>query len=411
MRRDNEILAIFFRLRILLLSAIAGATFAALAALLAQSRAGDFALAWPLPAAFILALLIAHLHVRHFFLALAAALAPLPGLVWAGILAVPASQTEVLAYAFAIALCLFQAGSVADRVSQGEDGKTAAAAALAEVFVPAGLTAVMLSVILLLWFVHQPEGAGIAAAQLMFAGLSGLTVLPLAASGLNYSETFLEQFSRRREARGRVMESMAMVAVPRWGTSFAGIALVFSVLGFFGAMEMVRSTEFLCQPLLWAASAAVIFLGGYVTGGGWRSALSLLAAFITVVTCGLWALAELRVPVSASELLELHLAASSGLLAALALMAQAERNRRAGDHPLVGLLRAIEKNGIGFFYGAMAGLASLAPLAFSVPEWPALAVTILVGALAAGIFAPAFMTLSEVAFPRRRTLEEVFGKR
>lgn len=411
MGRPNESLAFVFRFRVLLLSAMAGATVAALAALIIQAEGNDLVLVGPLLAAVILSLAIVFLRVRHFYLAIATVLAPLPGLVWAGILAAPGPQTIILVYTFAVALSIFIAGMVADSVARGESAEPAASRAFTRVLVSCALTVLLLSVLLVIWFVQEPEKIAITGIQMGFSCLSALIITPLVASGLRYSEAYLEAFNRLREARGRVMESMAMVAVPRWGVSFAGIALVFAVLGWFGANDLIRDTEFLAQPALWIASIVAIFLSGYALGGGWRNATALAGAFVTVLTCGLWALEETGIQLTNVDFMELPLAMAGSLLAALILLVRAERYRRTGDHVSVGLLRAIEKCGISIFYSGLAGLVSLAPLTLSHPEWPALAVMVVMGGLAAGIFMPAFATLLEAIFPRRRTLEEVFGKR
>ncbi|MGC9954363.1 MAG: hypothetical protein ABSD21_08820 [Rhizomicrobium sp.] len=346
------------------------------------------------------------LHTRHLALAFLTAAAPLPGLVWAAPMSADSTfgVVPVLAYAFAYAVSVMQAHNVLVRTLDG--------GATEHPFKPFAAVAGLMTALALLWFWRA--GAGTVAFQavldVVLAAASVLIVMPIGESVLHFDEAFVVAANRARERRQRLLEKIAMIAVPRWGMSIAGIALVFVALAWFGAEPAFSFVHFANAEALLAASLGLTFALAVPACGGWREGFAATVVAGLAGLVALWGFAAIGImaPTSPVGVLEL---VSVALFLAFCGARRAAAHRRLGDDPPIARLRAVEDLGGPQFFAILGGLGALLPVVVVHPAYAAYMVALVFAGAGALGFAPALTTACELLLPRRRSVEELYGRR
>ena len=340
----------FFALRVLILLLF---TAAILAGLYFVPQPDPFALVLAALGAFGVALV----NLRHTGLALAAALAPLPAILWFG----------NSAYALIIAYSLLSAAAYADALLKGES----APAALAKPF-PALAGTLLLA---LAWSLHvavQLQGLlATAAATILF--------LPLLMVAAGFDENAVVRGNRWRETSRRVFAFAARMAEPRWSLALTGAGAVLAVLGFFQVARQPPLFDWLAAPL---AGALVLVL----TRDGRGAVAALAAASLVLLFTG-----------GVGGALMLF------LLFALTLGRAAAAWRHLGETDTLAWMRGIEDRGAGILFAGLAAMIAAAPRGGL-----AAAIHAGIGLIAALILYPAFSGALYRLVPRQRGVEELY---
>ena len=354
----------------------------------------------------VLAAACSLLHTRHLALAVLTAAAPLPGLIWAAPMSADArfGVVPVLAYAFAYAIAVMQAQNILVRTLDG--------AAADHLFKPVAAATGLMAALLLLWFWRAATGAAAfqAVLDVVLASASTLIVMPIGESFLHFDEMFVAAANRVRERRQRVFEKIAMTAVPRWGMSIAGIALIFVALAWFGAEPAFAFVHFANAPVLLGVSLALTFAVAVSACSGWREGFGATVAAGLAGLVALWAFAVIgkMAPTSPVGVVELISLAS---FLAFCGARRAAAYRRLGDDPAVARLRAVEDLGGPQLFSTLGGIAALLPFSIVQPANAAYAVALAFAGAGVLGFAPALATACEMLVPRRRSVEELFRRR
>jgi hypothetical protein len=349
-------------------------------------------------ASVVLATGVCFVQTRHFPLAWLTALSPVPGLLWAA----PVSGGSrfgvlpVLSYAFSLAVAVLATQARLEH-SLGEDGHEH----------PWSITAVSLAlmgVLAVLWFrgTASADAALQAVADGVLSAVSAVILLSLAFSWLHFDESFVARANRARERRSRFFEWVALVTIPRWAFSFTGITIIFLTLGWYGAAPVLRD-----DVLLTSVSVLLIVVAAGAVAGGWREGLAIGLVTSTIVLIALWAtVADSRAPVAAVGVLQVltltFLLAISGARCALKM-------RRQNDPPIIAQRRTLERAS-GQAFAEIGALAALLP---AVAVWTG-SVVVGIAVMSAGaaiVLAPAVSTALGVLIPRRRSVEELYGRR
>jgi hypothetical protein len=371
--------------------------------ILAHAPLGDAGLIF---AGAVLAAACSLLHTRHLALAVLTAAAPLPGLIWAAPMSADATFGIVpaLAYAFAYAVAVMLAQNILVRTL--DDGTTE------NPFKPVAAVAGLTIALALLWFWRA--GAGAAAFQavldVVLAAASTLIVMPIGESFLHFDEMFVATANRVRERRQRVFEKIAMTAVPRWGMSISGIALIFVALAWFGAQPAFSFVRFANAPVLFAVTLGLTLALSMSVCLGWREGLGATVTAGLAGLVALWAFASIgkmapTEPVGVMELVPL------ALLAVFFGARRAAAYRRFGDDSAIARLRAVEDLGGPQWFAILGGTAALLPFVVVHPANAAYVVALAFAGAGALGFAPALATACEMLVPRRRSVEELYGRR
>ena len=294
---------------------------------------------------------------RNFALALAAALAPLPGILCFG----------TSAYAVTIAFTILAATAFGNAMLNEENPLAV---------LPGPLKALGGTVLFaLLWSLHTP----VQLPSLLGASASSAIFLPALALSLHPGEAARTRANRQREALLRASAFMAPITEPRWSLSLSGVGLVLAVLAFF---------QITAKPPLFDGLAALA--AGLILWG--------LARDVRVGLAGLAAAGLLLLftgGVSGALLLFLFVAAVLGE----AMTAW----RGAGEGMSAALTRALEDHAPSILFAALA--AAIAAGARS-GAWGALHAGL--GMMAALILFPAFAGALHHLFPPRRSVEDIY---
>ncbi|MDE2267098.1 MAG: hypothetical protein KGL29_14445 [Alphaproteobacteria bacterium] len=397
----------FSRNRVLLLSIVLSAVgvvtgIATASAILSGASLGDAALIF---AGTVLAGAVALFHTRHLALAFLTAVAPLPGLAWAAPLSADArfGAVPMLAYAFAYGIAVMLAQNILVRTLDGRETKGP--------FLALALSLAATAALAVLWFWRSTAGGAVLQAilDLLFSAGSAMLLMPVCTSFLHFDEAFVGQANRAREHRLRLLEKIAMTAVPRWGMSIAGIALIFLALAWFGAQSALTYTP--GGEAIAAASIGLIFAIAGIAGGGWREALA--ATVVAVLAClvGLWAFAVVTIGTAPSGHAGLLEVVALALFLVLCGFQRVRIYRRLGDDPAIARLRAVEDLGGAQAFAVLGGIAALLPAVFFHSVAAAYAIALAFVAIGAVGFAPALVSATEFLLPRRRSVEEMYGRR
>jgi hypothetical protein len=349
-------------------------------------------------AAVVLVVMVAYWHTRHGALALLIAMTPLPGLIWVAPLA-SGSQFFLVpyaAYGFAAALASLYAQHLLDCVLGGSDGEGPWRAAAAVLVLTGGLAA--------LWFSGTGNGnAALQAGADTFAAVASLMLLlPLTVRLLRFEEATVTRINRVRERRARLAEPLGGGAVPRWSLALTGIILIFAAMGWFGFPHPLGVSWWRI------AVSGLVVLGVFgIIGGGWREAIALAAvAAMTGLVALWWRAYDPRLSHGAVDVLALAaLASLSGLVLARRLWAW----RRGGDSGDMLCRQALEECS-GAVFAALAALAAVLPGLLFAGAVPFVLLTPL-AVLAGALLFPAVLTALETLLPRRRSVDEVFGRK
>lgn len=347
----------------------------------------------------VLAFCLCVIQFRHLPLAVATALVPLPGLLWAA----PVSggsefgAVPLLAYGFGFAFATLVSQTRVEHVI----GEIEHEPPFRSAVVSLGLMAALA----LLWFrgTASADAALQAVSDAALSVLSSALLLPLTMTWLHFDETFVARANRERERRSRFFEWVAQITIPRWAFSFSGITIVFLALGWYGAELVIR--DGVLQRTA-AVFAAVIV--GAVVAGGWRKGLAIGLVGSAIALLALWAtVVDSRTPFSSVGILQV---ASLALFFGLYSGRQALSWRRNNEPPVIAERRTLEEASAEVF----AGLGAAAAVAPALALWPGSAVfvfTSLMAAWASISLVPAVSTALEVLMPRRRSVEEIYGRR
>ena len=376
------------------------------ATVLALHNGASFLDAGLVSACAVLAGACALIQTRHLTLAVLVAVAPLPGLAVAAPMSAGAAfgAVPLLAYVFGYAVAVVKANGVLVRALDGTSVDTPAR--------PAGLAVGLMTVFSLLWFWHGQtnDAAFQAVVDIGFAVSSALLVMPLCTPFLRFDEAFVAGANRAHERRQLIFEKVATVAVPRWGASIAGITLILIALAWFGAEPALSHLHVESAQGLTAASAGLMFLSATVACGGWREGLSATIVAALVCLMALWgfAVADKPEPVPLVEDLEL---VSLALFLVFCGARRARVYRLLGDDPAIARLRAVEELGGPQSFAVLGGIVALLPNAFVHPATAACEVALFFAGVGGVALAPAIVTACETLFPRRRSVEELYGGR
>jgi len=320
------------------------------------------ALAVPQPQPLLLAAAIlggfamAYARLQHFSLALAASLAPLPGILWFG----PA------AYPLCIAFAILMAADYGRALLKGEN----LYAALSRALLP------LLGTLLfaLCWSLLVP----VPLASLLASATATALCLPPLALGVSYGEDAIVRGNRSREKMQRLFTFAGGIAEPRWSLSLTGIGVVLAMLGSFQISWQ--------PPLLDWLGAPVAGLLLFAFTRDWHVALggALAAALVLLFSGGAGALPLF-------------------LLFALSLSRAISAYRQRGEDILMSTRRAMEDQASTILF---AGLAAI--IAVAATGGVLAGVQAAVGGIAALVLFPAFAGSLRWLFPARRSMEEMY---
>ncbi|MEI9888262.1 MAG: hypothetical protein WDN08_17545 [Rhizomicrobium sp.] len=407
------ILAFLFRFRVALFAVLAVAT--AGAAWLAFHD-----LAVPVGALFLSAAslaaggIVAFAYLRHAALAALSVLAPLPGMIAAGpfALAGGTAVSGLLAvYGFGVVIAACLAGGLLRRMLDSSEPDAAAGAVLARCAVPLALCLVAGVALLAGWLFRDARALGLGNAGVFAAAmLSAGVVVPFAAASLRFGEAFIVIANRARERRETLLRILTQVVEPRWGLAFSGAAVTLAALGWFGAAPLLAHSALLAQPALWAASALLVFLFAFAAGRDWRDALAATLALAALTLLGLYLCGRAAGRLSAASLVEIAVTAATALFLMMDLIVRGRRYRQSGEASAVARLRAIEDCGLAPWFGTLGAAAAVLPWVLVHGSIVTLAVLFPLACAAAVVGMPALATALETLLPRRRSVNELYGR-
>jgi hypothetical protein len=295
--------------------------------------------------------------LRHFSLALAASLAPLPGILWFG----PA------AYALCLAFAILMAADYGDALLKEQNPY----AALTRAMLP------LLGTLLfaLIWSLPAPAQLQ----SLLAASAAAALCLPPLALGVSYGEEAIVRGNRQREKMLRLFTFAGHIAEPRWSLSLAGIGVVLAVLGSFQITARPPVFDW------WAAPLAAVLLFAFTRDLHAALAAGLAAALVLLFSGG----------VGGALLLF--------LLFALSLGRAVTAYRVRGESSVMATRRAIEDQGSTILFAGLAAVIAAVPRGGIPAGLHAGA-----GLVAALILFPAFAGTLRRFFPARRSVEEMY---
>ena len=407
------ILTFLFRLRFailaLLVVATAGAAYFAFRDHAVPAGALFFG-----SASLLIAAIVAFIQLRHLGLALLAALAPLPGMIAAGPFAlrhgVPVAMLlAVYGYAYAAAALL--CGDIARRILDSVEKLEVTRTALARAFLPAAGSAIAVAALSAGWLFQTDRlpalaGAGLASAAI----LSVMVFVPFAASVMPFGENFFTIANQTLERRERMLRLVAKAVEPRWGLSLSGVSLVVAALGWFGAEPFASPNTLLMQPLLWAASVLLVFLVAWLVGRDWRDAVAATLASSVLALLGVWLWGRVARHLGPNAVLEIATVMGVALHGMLTMIDRSRRYRATGDAPDVARLRAIEEIGFAPWLGMVGAVGATLPWLLLHGSVVTLVVLFFLAGAAALVAMPAIATALQTIVPRRRSVDELYGR-
>jgi hypothetical protein len=308
-------------------------------------------LLWLLPA-----FAIAWAFLRNVPLALAVALAPLPGIGLEALLRLG----WVYTYPFGFCVGLLMSGALLRRFLSASGNWRGVSLAAGGAVAAATM--------------HDLEGVRILVLCLCAASAVGLVAL--AWRVLPFGEAFIARANRAAENRARLLDIAAQVAVPRWAMAVSGIAVVMAALAWFEIMPGDPPD----YPGFVVAAAAVFLLSR-----DWRTAVA--AALCAAL---LWlARADIALPFFVLP----------ALLLSACVRERPERGAEAWRLTL-------EEEGGGLWFAAL-GLAVLLILD-GAATFLELGLAAQIAFLVALVFFPALAAALWTLFPRYRSVEEIY---
>jgi hypothetical protein len=301
--------------------------------------------------------LAAYARLRHFSLALAASVAPLPGILWFG----------SSAYALCIALAILMTADYGDALLKEENPHPALVRvmpALAAALIFAGLWSLFARVDL---------------PGLLAAAAATILCLPPLLLSVDFTEEAVVRSNRQREKLLRLFTLVGHIPEPRWSISLSGVGVVLAVLGCFEITAKPPVFDWLSAPV----AAALLFA---------------FTRDIHAVLAGL----------AACALLLLFTGGLGGALLLFLLFAVTlERNsggfRAQGENAAMAARRAIEERGSAILFAGLAAMIAAAARGGGLAALHAGC-----GLIAAIILFPAFWGALQRIFPARRSIEEIY---
>lgn len=350
--------------------------------------------------------------LRHRELFVIAVTAPLPGLLLAaGLCAWLAPDALVLlplAWLFGLVLALVPLDDLAVRLLDGTPPQSAYRAAVSAH--RGGLLLLTLAASLaLVPLGGVPGDGGLAAAivlMLVGAGVPALWALYPAADA-DFGEDFAVRANRTRERAQQWLDGVLPLAGPRWGLTTAGIALVFAMLGAFGAGDVVLTPRLaMAHPALSLAGGLAVAGVGCVTIVDWRWIAASLASLALAGLAGLWCLSLSGATLDATSAAAFVLVLAVGAVPIFSFGAAAGRLAQEGDPAPVVVARLLSRRAPGLFFIGVAAPAALGASAL-FGGGPALVLAGMAAAAAAGpfVFQPALAAAIERVFPRPGAIE------
>ena len=334
-------------------------------------------------------LLLAYVQFRHIGLAFIAVFAPLPGGVLASWLGVrDAGQVYLCGFFLATVL----ASGVSAQICEGEDCKTAAWSVWKDehgLLIGVSVLAVCMAAIpfVLTWNVASAPIVGAILLSVICAAAI-LLFTPL----LPFGADFVTRANRAREKQERWLDRLSFVVHPRWGWSISGIALIFAILGFFGAEHSATAAHDVRG--LAAGTIAVVAIA-YLATRDLRRTLAVIITAAVLYCLSIW-IAH-RLPVSGSND---WLVFSLVLMPVLGMAIRTSAFGREGDNAAVATLRALELLAASVvFFCAGAGIVLMAL------DSIAGGILVLCGALAGLVVLPALTTAIFDLLPPRASLD------
>jgi hypothetical protein len=389
---------------------------AALAAPLFSAAAGqvpELGFALRFAAMVVAAGAIALLQFRDPVLAVAVALAPLPGvsLVFCGMFetAVPsvADRVGALVYALGFSVALIAGDGFAVRVADGEDPKASTLLTLQSGmrFVgPILVVALGLPVLLAGFDPQRLAPSLLLAGGNLLAVLSAWLVVPLAGSFLSGSEDFIARANRLREDAMRRFERLASAGRSPWAMSITGILIVLLVLGVFGSAKLAVGKNSALRFDA-AGAAIVILIAAFLAGRDWRRALAVCFATAGTLVYSVWGYARTGMAFDASLML---LTAGLGAICFVPIAAVAVSAALSGRDDAASASEAgVLGTGPAAATGVVGTLILLAPWYREFGgAWVGFVLAILFAAGGALVFHPAVASALANIAPRRHTLAE-----
>lgn len=330
-----------------------------------------------------------YIQIRHFGLAAAAALAPLPGYLLA--VALHASS-QPLGYVCGFAVANILLSVMETQICDGASPANATREAIRSVGAALFWSLTLVSAAMAIF---SAMGGGVAALMasltVLLCGLSALAITVLMARFFAYDDEFIARANRLRERRERWLDGLAFVVQPRWGWSVSGVALIFAVLGIFGGQDSGATWPF---PVL-SAEGVLFAVLAYAATRNMRRTIAVLLTVAILACLASWVRARLAIGGQ-----ELVLAIAVGAAPALIMAIQSARFARGGDAVAVSGLRATEQLAIPIVFFSAASSIALLPLgAFAG------AILIALGGMAALIVFAALTTAIHDLFPPRVSLD------
>lgn len=395
-----------FQSRVIVLALLAGVAASVVALYAMFGHALSLRATLALAAIIVVSFSFAFLHLRHAGLALAAAFAPVPGLVASASLG---ATVEPLALAFlaGLTIALFLADDISLRVVEGAGPADAATGTLRETALASAAAVIAASAFAgLLLLAGHHAGAPLAAALAEFAsGASALILLPLAASQLPFGEDFVARANRLRELRGRRIEKIAAVTEPRWGWSLTGIGAVFFALAFFGSRSIYATASVAHSALeVWLVAAVVVAGAALAVTRDWRRSLAVIIALGLAALIGCWGYARASVLLNVGSWLALMQALGIGV-AVILLVANAAHPDATEDMAAAAVRSLLGKTGAAVT-SSLCAVVVLLGLSLNIGGAAiALAAAIVFAAVGAVLLQPALTIALETVAPRRSTIE------
>jgi len=321
---------------------------------------GAYAVPEPQPVALAAAalggFLAAYARLRNVPLALAAALAPLPGILWFG----------QAAYALSIAFAILMTADYSDALLKEHNPYIALARTL-----PSLAGALLFAC---LWSLHVPvQLPGLLAA----AAATALCLPPLALS-VPFGESAIVRGNRQREKMLRIFAFVGNIAESRWSMSLSGVGMVLAVLGWFEITVWPPYFDWLAAP----AAGVLIF----------AFTLDIYAAFAAL---------------AAAALILLFTGGVGGALLLFLLFAlfwgrAAGRFRAHGETAQMAMRRAMEEEGNSLLFAGLAAMIAAVPRGGAIAALHAGC-----GLIAALVLFPAFSGALRRMFPPHQSVEDM----
>jgi len=257
--------------------------------------------------------------------------------------------------------------------------------------------------------------AGIASALCVCA--VSFWIVPALAGPWVRDEAHLARINRLREKQERYLTAFAALAVPRWAFALLGIqAVCFAILMFDAGAW--RSEETSSLPRLWHLAGPPLGFAFLVTSalGGlaardWRGVVVASAASFLSASAGAWLAARtgLAPPESIARLLVLG--AAAGAAPCYVLLAALSRFKRFGDDFATALIRALGETAMPLVLTGFGVLASSALFALRFADGAAACLIVFCAFLGPFVFVPSLGAVMDNLFPKRRSLEDLYGAR